>query len=177
MMISAAAYAQNIPLKVTPVDKKIQDNRLNTLLRKINKSDNKSEMLMKYQYLRELVRGSKTSEIGHFIDKLSSELSVDPKTLKKRQQQIQKQNRFVSSKQFEKLFPRGSILFELNDYGVAAREELREIVTGKTKDTSGDFFPINMYFKKRAYCNGMYVEIYDASSFDGMKGQTFDFCF
>jgi hypothetical protein len=76
-MISAAAYAQNIPLKATPADKKIQSGRLNDLLRKINKSENKAELLMKYQYLTELIRGSKSSEIGHFIDKLASELSVD----------------------------------------------------------------------------------------------------
>ncbi|HOO32158.1 MAG TPA: hypothetical protein PK466_07840 [Thermotogota bacterium] len=176
-MISAAAYAQNIPLKATPADKKIQNSRLNELLRRINRSENKAELLMKYQYLNELVRGSKTSEIGHFIDKLASELSVDEKQFKKLQPQLKKENNFVNCKQFKKLFPRGGVLFEFNNYGVAAREELREIVTGRVTDTTSDFFPIQTYFKKRAALNGLYVESYDSSSFDGLKGEAFDYYF
>lgn len=176
-MISAAAYAQNIPLKATPADKKIQNNRLNDLLRRINRSENKAELLMKYQYLNELIRGSKTSEIGHFIDKLASELSVDEKSFKKLHPQLKKENTFVNSKQFKKLFSKSAVLFELNNYGVAAREELREVVTGKIKDSSNAFFPINTYFKRRVSVNGLYVENYDPASFDGLKGQTFDYFF
>jgi hypothetical protein len=132
---------------------------------------------MKYQYLTELIRGSKSSEIGHFIDKLASELSVDEKKFKKLQTQLKNENRFVNSKQFKKLFPRGGVLFEFSNYGVAAREELREIVAGTAKDTTSDFFPINTYFKKSVSLNGLYVETYDSSTFDGLKGQAFDYYF
>jgi|SRR6056297_3434425 len=177
-MVSAAAHVAAVNLRRSDYDKRIQDNILSLLLRRINEAKDKSPLLLKYQRFRELLTEKKTTEIDQFINKFNKELS----TLKDFAKDLphskpvsnNRKNDFVNSPNFKKLFPQADVLFEFSEYGVTARELLRENVSGNKK-TNMEFLPTIPYFKKQSCFNGILVEQYSDSSFDGLKGLNLDF--
>lgn len=180
-MVSAAAQTAAIPLRHSDYDKRIQDNILSLLLRRIKESTNSSSLLLKYQQFRELLAENKTSEISQFIDKFQKELlgfNNDSKKATKTKQHVvsNKKNNFVNSMHFKRLFPLGNVLFELNEYGIAAREILRENVEGFKK---GDIEYLSNFgiFKKQFCFNNLLLESYSNESFEGFKGYQMDFYF
>lgn len=178
-MVSAAGQTAAIPLKRTSYDKRLQDNILTLMLRKINETVDSSSLLLKYQQFRELIAENKTGEINHFIDRFNKEISGF-KTDKKSSTQTNKsngnrnKNTFINSTHFKRLFPQADVLFEFSEYGVAARETLRENITGDKK-MEMEFLPTSTFFKKQSYFKGILVERYSDVSFDGFKGLQLDF--
>ena len=178
-MVSAAGQAAAIPLKRSDYDKRIQDDVLTLLLRKINESKDSSSILLKYQRFRELLSENKTGQINQFIDHFTKEITELKVPQKKSTQQrspmkIQKENDFVNSKNFKRLFPKAEVLFEFSEYGVAARDILREHIAGGRKRDM-QFLPTTTFFRTQSHFKGILVEQYSDVSFDGFKGLKLDF--
>lgn len=178
-MVSAAGQSAAIPLKRSDYDKRMQDNVLTLLLRKINEAKESSSLLLKYQRFRELLSENKTGQINQFIDQFNKEIS-GLKTQQKNISQpnpsmrIQRENDFVHSNNFKKLFPEAQVLFEFSEYGVAARDILREHTTGNRK-AGMEFLPTSTFFKSQSCFNGILVEKYSDVSFEGFKGLKLNF--
>ncbi len=177
-MVSAAAYSYHIPLKQSDYTKRIQDDRLDLLLRKIFKSGNPSLLLPKYQKLRELINSNYSHETEHLIDRLTNDLSEfnlnkDLSKSKPRKTQLNKPNQYINSPQFKKLYPKVSVLFEKSSYGVAARDLLRELFTGKAVQAD-QLLPSQYFFKRQTVFNGILVSQFSPYAFDGLKGSVVD---
>ena len=180
-MVSAAAQNAAIPLRRSDYDKRIQDNILSLLLRRIKETKDSSPLLLKYQRFRELLAENKTSEVTQFLDKFQRELSgLNQEKSKSKQETKQvvsnKKNTFINSKDFKKLFPQAQVLFEMSEYGTAAREVLWETVEGRNKNDVG-FLQNTGLLKKKSYFNGVLLESYSSDAFEGFKGYQLDFYF
>jgi len=177
-MVSAASHVAAVNLRRSEYDKRIQDNILSLLLRRINEAKDKSPLLLKYQRFRELLAENKTTKIDHFIDKFNQEIAAlkdfSRVTPHPRAVSNNNKNNFVNSTNFKKLFPQAGVLFEFSEYGVAARDLLRENTTGDKK-TDMEFLPTTTFFKKQTCFNGFIVEQYSDNSFEGLKGLKLDF--
>ena len=180
-MVSAAAHTAAIPFRRSDYDKRIQDNILSLLLRRIKGTKDSSSLLLKYQRFRELLSENKTTEINQFIDKFQKEF-MDLNPERKNSSQIFKQipsgkkNNYVNSIHFRRLFPQARVLFENSEYGTAAREILWETIEGGEKNDI-EFLPNDGLFKKQFYFNGMLIETYSNDAFEGFKGYQLDFYF
>ncbi|MEA1883866.1 MAG: hypothetical protein U9N62_05015 [Thermotogota bacterium] len=179
-MVSAAAQTAAIPIRRTDYDKRIQDNILSLLLRRIKENNNSSSLMLKYQRFRELLAEDKTSDIRQF-DKFQKEL-IDLKNDSKKDTKIKqhvisnKKNNYINSTHFKRLFPKAPVLFEFSEYGVAAREILWETVEGGKKGDI-EILPNTGLFKKQSSFNGVLMETYSNDSFEGFKGFQLDFYF
>src|SRR6056297_1835887 len=178
-MVSAAGHTVAIPYRRTDYDKRIQDNILSLLLRKIKETDDSEPLLLKYQRFREVLAENKSNEISQFLDKFQKELSGLRNETPSRKQAAKriinnKKNHFITSKNFKKLFPQAQVLFEFNKYGTAAREVLQEAVQGHEK-SDPEFLKNAGFFKKQAAFNGFLLESYSDASFEGFKGIQLDF--
>ena len=180
-MVSAAVQNAAIPLRRSDYDKRIQENILSLLLRRIKENTNSSSLIVKYQRFRELLAENKTSEISQFIDKFQKELiglNDDRQKNAQAKQQVvsNRKNNYVNSIHFKRLFPQANVLFELSEYGIAAREVLRETIEGVKKGDI-EYLSNSGMFKKQSCFNGMLLESYSNESFDGFKGFQLDFYF
>jgi len=180
-MVSAAAQTAAIPLRRSDYDKRIQDNILSLLLRRIKEKTNSSSILLKYQQFRELLAENKTTEISQFINKFQKELNSLNNDSKKDTQSKQhvvtnKKNNYVNSIHFKRLFPQADVLFEFSEYGIAAREILWESVEGGKKGDI-EYLSNSGIFKRQSCFNGILLESYSNESFDGFKGFQLDFYF
>ncbi|MFP4460774.1 MAG: hypothetical protein ACOC34_01830 [Thermotogota bacterium] len=180
-MVSAAAQTAVIPIRRSDYDKRVQDNILSLLLRRIKeiKESSSSSLLLKYQHLRELLTENKTTEVSQYLDKFYRELTslnqVRIKEIPSNKYAVKnKKNSYVNSTHFEKLFPKADVLFEISEYGIAAREVLREAIDGQKKGEI-EFLPNSNLFKNQWYFNGYYMESYSNNAFEGFKGLQFDF--
>ncbi len=178
-MVSAAAQTVAFPYKRSDYDKRIQDTLLTLLLRRINEAKDSSSLLLKYQQFRESISENKNHSINQLIDHFNRELSkttvsTNNHVPSKSETPLGKKNSYVNSVHFQRLFPQADILFEDNEYGMAAREILRENISGEHK-TDMAFLPTSTFFKKQSYFNGILLETYSDHSFDGLKGIKLDF--
>ena len=178
-MVSAAAQTVAFPYKRSDYDKRIQDTLLTLLLRRINEAKDSSSLLLKYQQFRESISENKYHSINQLIDHFNREVSKTAISAKdhvtsRNKLSSGKKNSYVNSVHFKRLFPKADILFEENEYGLAAREILRENINGERK-TNMAFLPTSTFFKKQSYFNGILLETYSDDAFDGLKGIKLDF--
>jgi hypothetical protein len=178
-MVSAAAQTAAIPLRRSDYDKRIQDNILSLLLKRIKETKDSAPLMLKYQRFRELLAENKTSEVTQFLEKFQKELSGLKQEKSESKQATKhvisnKKNNFINSKHFQKLFPQAHVLFEFSEYGTAAREVLWETVEGRNKNDIG-FMQNAGLLKKQSVFNGVLLESYSSDAFEGFKGYQLDF--
>ena len=175
-MVSAAAYAPDIQEKMNVYKKRFQGDKLRTLLRKINTSKNRQELLLKFQKVQEIFSNSKSEKAQRLVERLGNEILGDGQKATVSGDEYKAGNPFTEDRRFKKLFPKADVLFSTDQYGVAAREALRETIKTHSDDTAG-FFDPRTFFPTRTSFRGYLVQNFKDTAFDGIKGVRMDLYF